>query len=99
MHMSRLPSHARRASGGRVLLLALLACGALLPALAATARADVQADPVDTPAKGALYRDGSTERYLLGGTWLYQADRANTGIARGLWRGNTPLPGWAAVSV
>ena len=42
------------------LLVALLAAALLVPAAAAGA---------DTPTKGALYHDGPSGRYLLGGTW------------------------------
>jgi glycosyl hydrolase family 2 len=93
--LSSLSSSARR---GLVWLL-LLAPLALAVAQPAAARTHRTVDPIDTPTKGALYRDGSTERYLVGGTWLYQADRANTGTARGLWRGNTPVDGWSPVTV
>jgi beta-glucuronidase len=52
-----------------------------------------------TPAHGALYRDGSTESYLLGGEWLYQADRGDVGIANGWWRDTAVTAGWTPVTV
>jgi beta-glucuronidase len=51
------------------------------------------------PTKGALYRDGQNDRYLLGGTWLYRADPGDLGIAQG-WGGNiADTTGWSPVSV
>ena len=51
------------------------------------------------PTSEALYRDGQTGRYLLGGTWLYQADPGDTGLTQGLWRDNPSTTGWSPVSV
>ncbi len=50
------------------------------------------------PTPGALYRDGQTGRYLLGGTWLYRADTADVGLAQQWWR-ETSTEGWTEVSV
>jgi beta-glucuronidase len=58
--------------------------------------------PVDTPTaptSGTLYRDGQTGRYLLGGTWLYQADPADAGLAAGWWRDLASTSGWSTVTV
>src|ERR1700759_1977532 len=51
------------------------------------------------PTLGALYRDGQSGRYLLGGTWLYRADLSNVGLAQG-WSGNVAsTDGWTPVTV
>src|SRR6202020_2075408 len=50
------------------------------------------------PTKGALYSDGQTDRYLLGGTWLYQADPTNVGLAQG-WQNSASTTGWTPVTV
>jgi len=73
---------------------------AVVLALAASGVADAQA-PVYTPTpptKGALYSDGQTDRYLLGGTWLYQADPTDIGLTDG-WQNMTSAAGWSDVSV
>ena len=60
----------------------LILCALLLLALACapTAAAQGLAYPPQPPSKQVLYRDGQTDRYLLGGTWLYRAD---AGMERG----------------
>jgi beta-glucuronidase len=50
------------------------------------------------PTAGALYRDGQTGRYLLGGTWLYRADPTDIGLA-GLWYRGSAVAGWSPVTV
>ncbi|HWF24754.1 MAG TPA: glycoside hydrolase family 2 TIM barrel-domain containing protein [Solirubrobacteraceae bacterium] len=69
-------------------------------ALAASAVADAQG-PVYTatpPTKGALYRDGQTDRYLLGGIWLYRADLTDVGLAQN-WQNGGATDGWSTVTV
>ncbi len=51
------------------------------------------------PTRGALYTDGQSGRYLLGGTWLYHADPAGAGLAQGWWRSRAATDGWTQVSV
>lgn len=51
------------------------------------------------PTKGALYSDGQTDRYLLGGTWLHQADLGDVGVAQGWWRNIASTTGWSDVTV
>jgi beta-glucuronidase len=51
------------------------------------------------PTYGALYRDGPTDRWLLGGTWLYRADLSNAGLAAGWWRNVASTDGWSPVTV
>jgi len=68
--------------------------------LGASGVAHAQA-PVYTPTpptKGALYSDGQTDRYLLGGTWLYQADPTNVGETDG-WQSMASTVGWTDVTV
>jgi beta-glucuronidase len=79
----------------RSLILTLL----LAVGVAGVARAQGPVYPADTPAKRALYRDGSTERYLLAGTWLYRSDASDSGVARGFWRNTASTGGWAPVAV
>ncbi|MDQ2759240.1 MAG: hypothetical protein M3Y17_02100 [Actinomycetota bacterium] len=62
-------------------------------------RAQASAYVAQPPTKGALYRDGQTGRYLLGGTWLYRADLGDAGLARGWWRDVASTGGWSAATV
>jgi beta-glucuronidase len=50
------------------------------------------------PTPGALYRDGQTGRYLLGGSWLYRADPTDVGETDGWWHG-ADTTGWSLTSV
>jgi beta-glucuronidase len=75
----------------RCLLLALL----LALSVAAPAGATSVAAPPTRPVPTV---DGTTDRWLLGGRWLYRADPADTGIARGWW-GSTSDAGWTPVRV
>ncbi|HLJ02093.1 MAG TPA: glycoside hydrolase family 2 TIM barrel-domain containing protein [Solirubrobacteraceae bacterium] len=72
-------------------LLAALAGLVLIPAAARAATAT-------PPTPGALYRDGQSGRYLLGGTWLFQSDPSDVGLAQ-RWQDSTASTGWSAVSV
>jgi beta-glucuronidase len=51
------------------------------------------------PTKGALYRDGQTDRYLLGGTWLYRPDLSNVGLTQGWWQNRAATTGFSEVTV
>ncbi len=51
------------------------------------------------PTKGALYRDGQTDRYLLGGTWLYRPDPQDLGLTQGWWHNVSATAGWSPVAV
>jgi Glycosyl hydrolases family 2, TIM barrel domain/Glycosyl hydrolases family 2, sugar binding domain/Glycosyl hydrolases family 2 len=65
-------------------------------------RAQAQAGPAyaaTPPTYGALYRDGPTDRWLLGGTWLQRADPANAGVSAGWYRNVASTGGWSPVSV
>ena len=48
---------------------------------------------------GALYSDGQSGRYLLGGTWLYRADTGDVGVAQGWWRNVAATDGWAPATI
>ncbi len=72
----------------------------LLVALAAAAPAAAASGPALTapPTRSVPTLDGPTDRWLLGGTWLYRADAADAGVARGWWR-STATAGWTPVTV
>jgi beta-glucuronidase len=72
---------------------------ALVLALAPIARAQGPAYGAQPPTPRALYSDGQTGRYLLGGTWLYRADPSDAGLSQG-WFGNVAATdGWSPVTV
>ena len=78
-------------------VLTLLTALPLVSAAAARAQGRVyQATP---PTSGALYRDGQTGRYLLGGSWLYRPDLNNAGVTQGWWENVASTDGWSPVSV
>jgi beta-glucuronidase len=70
----------------------------LLLAAPGIARAQPPAGGATPPTPGALYRDGQTGRYLLGGAWLYRADPADAGVAQQWWSGAS-ISGWTPVTV
>jgi len=80
------------------LAVCLLAALGLAAAGAGRARA-ATAYRATAPTPGALYRDGQTGRYLLGGTWLYRGDPRDVGLRRGWWRDDSALAGWRRVTV
>lgn len=51
------------------------------------------------PTKQVLYQDGQTDRYLLGGAWLYRADPSDIGVAQGWWENQPSTDGWSPVTV
>jgi beta-glucuronidase len=59
-----------------------------------------QAPPVsaDVPTRGALYQDGPSGRYLVGGTWYRRADPRDRGRKLG-WQRSGGLAGWDQVTV
>jgi glycosyl hydrolase family 2 len=76
------------------------AFGLSLALLAAPlARAQGPAYTPSAPSAGALYRDGQTGRYLLGGAWLYRADPSDQGLGAGWFRDVAATDGWTAVTV
>lgn len=74
-----------------VLLLALVC--------ASSAAAQGPAYAAQPPTKQVLYQDGQTGRYLLGGSWLYRADRSAVGLAQGWFEDQPSTEGWTPVSV
>jgi beta-glucuronidase len=74
----------------RTRLFPLLLLGALLGVAAPAA--------ADTPRAGALYADGPSGRYLLGGEWLFRLDPSNQGLGQGFAR-SAARTGWAPVRV
>ena len=79
----------------RLLLVSL----ALLVAGCGVTREHRPAYTTQPPTKGALYDDGQTGRYLLGGRWLYRGDPADIGVAGGWWRDTAQTAGWSPVRV
>ncbi len=67
--------------------------------VAGIARAQGPIYSAGPPTKGALYRDGQTDRYLLAGTWLYRVDLGDVGLAQGWWRDVAATVGWSQVTV
>jgi beta-glucuronidase len=51
------------------------------------------------PTKQVLYQDGQTDRWLLGGTWLYRQDLSNVGVADGWFQNVASTDGWTPASV
>ena len=77
----------------------LVALAALAATLACSDGALGQSTYVPTsPTLGALYQDGQTGRYLLGGTWLYRADPGDAGLVQG-WQSQSATDGWSPVAV
>ena len=72
---------------------------AIALAAAGVARAQGPSYVAQPPTRGALYRDGQSDRYLLGGTWLYRADRGDVGAADGWWRDVAATAGWSPVTI
>jgi Glycosyl hydrolases family 2, TIM barrel domain/Glycosyl hydrolases family 2, sugar binding domain/Glycosyl hydrolases family 2 len=83
----------------RSLTVGLLASLLVLAASSAVARAQGPAYAATPPTPGALYRDGQSGRFLLGGTWLYRADPNDAGLGAGWWQDVAATDGWAPVSV
>src|SRR5919109_182695 len=73
------------------IVIVIAACLCVAPARAA------QYAP-QPPTKGALYRDGQTDRYLLGGIWLFRNDPGDVGLAQGWWRDTGATAGWSPVT-
>ena len=83
-----------RALGGQLVL-------SLAVGLAVTGIAEAQglAYVPHPPTAGALYRDGQTGRYLLGGAWLYRADLGDVGVTEGWWRNLAATDGWSPATI
>ncbi|HWC86010.1 MAG TPA: glycoside hydrolase family 2 TIM barrel-domain containing protein [Solirubrobacteraceae bacterium] len=76
-----------------------LTIAALLALALAAAPAGAQAYRATTPQRGAVTRDGWTNRYLLDAGWLYRPDGSNSGVARRFWRDTPSAAGWSPVGV
>src|SRR5947209_2243785 len=88
------------ASLPRVRSLIAIALVAVLSLMSAgMARAQGPAYAATPPTRGALYTDGQTDRYLLGGSWLYRADPGGVGFAAQWWRPGPGTDGWSLASV
>jgi beta-glucuronidase len=83
----------------RAVLPAVLTSVAVLLGAAGVARAQGPVYSASAPTKGAWYADGQSGRYLLGGTWLYQADTDDVGLAEGWWRDVASTEGWSPVTI
>ena len=91
---------ARRLAASALGLLALVVL--LAPADGGTATARGTAGSAitaasETPTPGAVYKDGPSGRYLLGGTWLYRPDDG-VGLAR-RFQTSQSTTGWSVISV
>src|SRR3989442_3719415 len=82
---TRRPRMVARALGRAALLLAVPAL------LAPPAVADV-------PTSGAVYQDGPSSRYLVGGTWYRRADPRDRGRTQ-RWQRAQSLAGWAQTTI
>jgi len=83
----------------RVTVLTVLAIAATSTATAAAKAGAGSALTATPPTKGALMSDGPTDRYLLGGEWLYQADPKQVGLDRGWWHYRLGKRGWKPVTM
>ena len=82
-----------RATRIRLLALAIL----LVTATAAHAQGPIYTASAPTP--GALYTDGQSGRYLLGGGWLFRADPSDVGLSQH-WNANVAAAdGWSPTTV
>ncbi|HEX8104953.1 MAG TPA: glycoside hydrolase family 2 TIM barrel-domain containing protein [Solirubrobacteraceae bacterium] len=70
----------------------------LLAAAAALALLAPAAAAADTPSKRTLYADGPTNRYLMGGDWLFRLDPGDDGVRRRYMR-QSSRSGWTRVRV
>jgi beta-glucuronidase len=99
---SAMPSVASSAKRFGAVLVALLLAGALTSA-SSSAQAPVTGPPggyvATPPTKGALVSDGPSNRYLLGGSWLYRADLTGVGITDGWWRNVASTLGWTPTTI
>ena len=83
----------------RTLVRAGAVCAALTLAVPALARAQGPVYVAQPPTPGALYRDGQSDRYLLGGEWLSRADLADARQSAGWWRNVASTDGWSPVTM
>ena len=79
----------------RICLLAL----AILLGIASAAHAQGPAYTASPPTKGALYTDGQSGRYLLGGAWLFRADLGDVGVSQRWYANVAATDGWSPTTV
>ena len=79
--------------------MAVLAALLTLPAASQARASSAGTYTATPPTPGALYQDGPTDRWLLGGTWLQRSDPSNTGMSAGWYRNTGSTAGWSLVSV
>jgi beta-glucuronidase len=82
-----------------LLLRAFLLCNLLLLAFSTAASAQGPSYVAQPPTRQVLYQDGQTDRYLLGGTWLYRPDQSDVGLGQGWWQNQASTEGWSPVTV
>jgi Glycosyl hydrolases family 2, TIM barrel domain/Glycosyl hydrolases family 2, sugar binding domain/Glycosyl hydrolases family 2 len=82
-----------------VLVRSVLLSVALVLAATSVARAQGVPYAPQPPTRNVLYEDGQTDRWLLGGTWLYRADLGDVGVAQGWWKDIADTTGWSPVTV
>ncbi len=96
----RVPSRiVRHHHGGSLFVRSLVLSLSIALVTGAVARAQGPVYAASPPTKGALYQDGQTGRYLLGGAWLFRADPQNFGLAQGWWQNVGGTDGWSPVTV
>ena len=81
---------------GLAVALATVLIALVLPAGAGAGAAPAAGASPPTP--GALYRDGQSGRYLLGGAWRYRADPFDQGLTAGWWRDPSTVE-WSPTTV
>jgi len=62
------------------------------------ALASPAAEAADRPTAGALYKEGPSGRYMLGGKWLRRPDPQDNGIQQGFQK-QTATDGWTGVTI
>ncbi len=82
-----------------VVIRPLALCLLLSLGAAVTARAQPPSYQPSAPTQSVVATDGQTGRYLLGGPWLYRADRGNVGLSQGWSQPTSSTNGWGPVSV
>lgn len=79
--------------------LVVLCCLLLALVCAPVAAAQGPAYAAQPPTKQVVSVDGQTDRYLLGGTWLFRPDQSDVGLAQGWWQDQPSTDGWTPVAV
>ncbi|HWH43257.1 MAG TPA: glycoside hydrolase family 2 TIM barrel-domain containing protein [Thermoleophilaceae bacterium] len=67
-------------------------------ALLVLAAAAPSAGAAEAPSNKVEYTDGHSERYLLGGTWLFRADPEDAGLRAG-WQNESVTDSWSRIKV